>query len=75
MRKLLNRQSDREIGYPTLLETTLDEKTIGASSPVNVGDFSISSRPAFGRKATQDVLKGLPELPLYVTSITCGNLN
>lgn len=31
---------------------------------LNTGDFSISSRPAFGRKRTQDVLKGLPELPL-----------
>ncbi|KAL8736966.1 MAG: hypothetical protein Q9181_002162 [Wetmoreana brouardii] len=28
------------------------------------GSFSLSSRPAFGRKATGDVLKGLPALPL-----------
>ena len=28
------------------------------------GSFSLSSRPAFGRKGTQDVLKGLPNLPL-----------
>ena len=28
------------------------------------GKFSISSRPAFGRRRTGDVLKGLPDLPL-----------
>ncbi|KAL8947721.1 MAG: hypothetical protein Q9222_006030 [Ikaeria aurantiellina] len=30
---------------------------------LNNGSFSISSRPAFGRKGTGDVLKGLPALP------------
>jgi len=31
---------------------------------LNNGDFSISSRPAFGRKDTGDILKGLPQVPL-----------
>ncbi|KAL8837592.1 MAG: hypothetical protein Q9170_002469 [Blastenia crenularia] len=31
---------------------------------LNNGSFSLSSRPAFGRKGTGDVLKGLPALPL-----------
>ncbi|KAL8993657.1 MAG: hypothetical protein Q9169_006182 [Polycauliona sp. 2 TL-2023] len=30
---------------------------------LNDGSFSLSARPAFGRKATRDVLKGLPNLP------------
>ncbi|KAL8669996.1 MAG: hypothetical protein Q9168_005441 [Polycauliona sp. 1 TL-2023] len=30
---------------------------------LNDGSFSLSSRPAFGRKGTRDVLKGLPNLP------------
>lgn len=66
MWKRLNRTPDREIGNPTLIETTVDQKTLEGSTTLNAGDFSISSRPAFGRKKTQDVLKGLPELPLYV---------
>lgn len=66
MWKRLNRTPDREIGNPTLIETTVDQKTLEGLTTLNAGDFSISSRPAFGRKKTQDVLKGLPELPLYV---------
>ena len=34
-------------------------------------DLSLSSRPAFGRRGTEDVLKGLPELPLYVDVVFC----
>lgn len=66
MWKRLHRTPDREIGNPTLIETTVDMKTLEGSTILNAGEFSISSRPAFGRKKTQDVLKGLPELPLYV---------
>lgn len=56
-------------GYwkPDLIDTTMDEKTLESSAVLDVNNFSISSRPAFGRKTTQDVLKELPELPLYVT--------
>ena len=64
MWKRLNRTPDRGIGNPILIETTVDEKTLDGSIILNSGDLSISSRPAFGRKGTQDVLKGLPELPL-----------
>lgn len=63
----LNRQRDNTIGNPTLIETTFDGKALGAMSHVtdlNNGDFSISSRPAFGRKETGDVLRGLPQVPL-----------
>lgn len=70
MRKLFNRQFDRGIGHPTLIETTVDEKTLDFSTPVSNNNFSLSSRPAFGRKDTQDVLKGLPELPLYARTMT-----
>lgn len=66
MWKRINRTGDRSIGHPTLIETTVDERTLEGSTMLKTGDFSISSRPAFGRKKTQDVLKGLPELPLYV---------
>lgn len=66
MWKRLNRTLDREIGNPTLIETTVDQKTLNGSTSLNAGDFSISSRPAFGRRKTDDVLKGLPELPRYV---------
>ncbi|KAI9871367.1 MAG: hypothetical protein M1830_002984 [Pleopsidium flavum] len=62
----LNRSRDNVIGNPTLIETTFDEKTLGAMSNVtdlNNGDFSISARPAFGRKETRDVMNGLPQLP------------
>lgn len=60
------RQPDRTIGAPVLFETSLDEQSLKGLTNLNHGDFSISSRPAFGRKHTEDVLKGLPELPLYV---------
>lgn len=69
MWKRLNRTPDREIGNPTLIETTVDKKTLEGLTTLNAGNFSISSRPAFGRKKTQDVLKGLPELPLYVLNV------
>lgn len=71
MWKRINRTGDRGIGHPTLIETTVDERTLEGSTMLNTGDFSISSRPAFGRKRTQDVLKGLPELPLYVYEANC----
>lgn len=63
----LNRPRDNVIGNPTLIETTFDEKTLGAMSHVtdlNNGDFSISATPAFGRKEIRDVVNGLPQLPL-----------
>ncbi len=66
MWKRLNRTPDREIGHPTLIETTVDQRTLEGSTILKAGDFSISSRPAFGRKQTQDVLKDLPVLPWYV---------
>ena len=65
-----DRQCDSAIGSP-LTETTTDEKdgnTLQSTTNINNGSFSISSRPAFGRKRTVDVLKGLPNLPLYVLS-------
>lgn len=62
------RQPEIAIGSPTLIATTADEYTLQGTTNINNGSFSISSRPAFGRKRTEDVLKGLPGLPLYVTS-------
>ena len=67
-----DRQSESAIGNPTLIETTADEHTLQSTTNINSGSFSLSSRPAFGRKRTEDVLKGLPALPLWVFS---SNLN
>lgn len=61
-----DRQSGRIVGSPTLIETTADQNIFRNSTNINNGSFSISSRPAFGRKGTADVLKGLPAVPLYV---------
>ena len=65
MWKRFKSPSEKAIGNPTLMETTLDENTIEGLTNLNNGDFSISSRPAFGRKQTEDVVKELPALPLY----------
>lgn len=58
------RQPDRTIGAPILFETSLDEQSLKGLTDLNHREFSISSRPAFGRKQTDDVLKGLPFIPL-----------
>ena len=60
-----NRASESAIGNPTLMETTLDEKSYSGLTNLSSGEFSLSSRPAFGRKQTEDVVKELPALPLY----------
>ena len=64
-----DRQSESD---PTLIESTADEHTPQSTTNINSGSFSLSSRPAFGRKRTEDVLKGLPALPLCVL---CSNRN
>lgn len=51
---------------PTLIDTNVDESILQNATNINNGAYSISSRPAFGRKRTSDVLKGLPAIPLYV---------
>lgn len=61
-----DRQFDRAVGSPTLIETTADQNILRNSTNINNGSFSISSKPAFGRRGTADVLKGLPAVPLYV---------
>lgn len=61
-----DRQPEITIGSPTLIGTTADKNPLQGTTNINNGSFSISSRPAFGRKRTEDVLKGLPALPLYV---------
>jgi len=63
-----DRQPERPLtfGSPTLIETNVDDKILQNATNINNGAYSISARPAFGRKRTSDVLKGLPALPLYV---------
>ena len=61
------REFDRTVGSPTLVETTVDQDMFRDPTNINNCSYSISSRPAFGRKGTGDVLKGLPALPLYVS--------
>ncbi|MCJ1398492.1 hypothetical protein MMC11_001692 [Xylographa trunciseda] len=58
-----NRASESAIGNPTLVETTLDETSYKGLTNLSSGEFSLSSRPAFGRKQTEDVVKELPALP------------
>ncbi|KAI9704330.1 MAG: hypothetical protein M1836_007191 [Candelina mexicana] len=69
---LYNRPGDGTIGSPVLINSTIDEKTlheIPSISDLNNGQFSsysLSARPAFGRRSTDDVMRGslgLPELP------------
>lgn len=55
----------RNVGDPVLNESILEDPPQRTTN-LNSGDFSISARPAFGRKETADVLKGLPDLPLWV---------
>ncbi|KAL8651095.1 MAG: hypothetical protein Q9210_003447 [Variospora velana] len=43
--------------------TYVQSSTPTAPTNLNNGSFSLSARPAFGRKHTADVLKGLPALP------------
>ena len=75
-----SKNRDRQSESPTLIESTADEHTPQSTTNINSGSFSLSSRPAFGRKRTEDVLKGLPALPfantesnkLQVSGITNG---
>ncbi|KAI4144427.1 MAG: hypothetical protein LQ341_002661 [Variospora aurantia] len=46
-----------------LPSTYVPRSTPAAPTNLNNGSFSLSKRPAFGRKHTADVLKGLPALP------------
>ena len=64
MFKRFNRPADKAIGNPTLVETTLDEKSFDGLRAIHNGELSLSARPAFGRKQSEDVLKELPALPL-----------
>ncbi|KAL8690455.1 MAG: hypothetical protein Q9218_004109, partial [Villophora microphyllina] len=41
----------------------VQRNTEHSTTNLNDGSFSLSSRPAFGRKGTKDVLKGLPAVP------------
>ena len=61
-----DRQPERPVvfGSPTLFETNVDSRILQEAKNINNSEYSISSRPAFGRKHTSDVLKGLPALPL-----------
>ena len=60
-----DRQPETAMGSSAFIETVANENTLQGTTNINNGSFSISSRPAFGRKRTEDVLKGLPALPLY----------
>ena len=65
-KRLNHRDRQSSIGSPTLIGTDVDEKILQNATNISNGDYSLSSRPAFGRKGTGDVLKGLPSLPLFV---------
>ncbi|KAI9714086.1 MAG: hypothetical protein M1812_006533 [Candelaria pacifica] len=69
---LYNRPHNDTIGSPVLINSTIDDKTlheIPSISDLNSGQFSsysLSAKPAFGRRNTDDVMRGslgLPELP------------
>ncbi|MCJ1350556.1 MAG: hypothetical protein MMC33_000537 [Icmadophila ericetorum] len=63
MWKRFNRPADKAIGNPTLVETTLDEKSFDGLRTIHNGELSLSAKPAFDRKQSEDVLKDLPALP------------
>ena len=63
MWKRFNKSNDR-VGSPSRTETTVEAKGAGGPTSLNDGSLSLSSRPAFGRKEPQDVVKDLPEIPL-----------
>lgn len=65
-----DRQVDGRLESQTLVNTSADQDSFQASTDIDNNDFSMSSRPAFGRKGTADVLKGLPAVPLYVKMLT-----
>ncbi|KAL8698568.1 MAG: hypothetical protein Q9201_006500 [Fulgogasparrea decipioides] len=48
---------------PSAAEQYVQRSAPNPPTNLSNGSFSLSSRPAFGRKATGDVLKGLPALP------------
>lgn len=64
MRKRIDTKDRQPGGSPTLIDTNVDDEILQNARNINNGAYSISSRPAFGRKVTSDVLKGLPALPL-----------
>jgi len=63
MWKRLNKDRQSSNASSTLIRTR-NETALQDTTNINNGILSLSSRPAFGRKSTGDVLKGLPELPL-----------
>ena len=65
-KRINHRDRQSSIGSPTLIGTDVDEKVLQNATNIINGDYSLSNRPAFGRKGTGDVLKGLPSLPLSV---------
>lgn len=50
--------------HPSATDPYVQHRRLAPATNLNDGSFSLSSRPAFGRKGTRDVLKGLPNLPL-----------
>ncbi|KAL8898264.1 MAG: hypothetical protein Q9207_006797 [Kuettlingeria erythrocarpa] len=55
--------SSRDPPQHSTSDTYVQRDSPTATTNLNNGSFSLSARPAFGRKATRDVLKGLPALP------------
>ncbi|KAI4280217.1 MAG: hypothetical protein L6R38_004625 [Xanthoria sp. 2 TBL-2021] len=49
--------------HPSATDPYVQRHRLAPVTNLNDGSFSLSSRPAFGRKGTRDVLKGLPNLP------------
>ncbi|KAJ9649524.1 hypothetical protein H2199_000300 [Coniosporium tulheliwenetii] len=61
-----NRGKENQIGNPVLIETTYDATLLGRTrdiSNMQIEHPSLSARPAFGRRNTEDVLQELPQLP------------
>lgn len=66
-----NRGKENQIGNPVLIETTYDATLLGRTRDITnmqIEHPSLSARPAFGRRNTEDVLQELPQLPLYAFS-------
>ena len=49
-----------------------DNKQLYSAPNLDLSKLSLSSRPAFGEKKTEDVLYALPDHPLYVRDQKTG---
>ena len=65
MWKRFNKPSEKAIGNPILVETTLDERSVSTLNNLHNGAPSPALVSSHGRYRSEDLLKELPSLPMY----------